>query len=213
MLLVGRWRYRSWADRRIAAELSAETVGAATRVRLSWRSWSSGAAEDDGVLELESTGRCRGAPVKIRLGAAGLRSEQEVQGTREIYGLVEATVAREEGRSLSVHAARRAASSSGLQASSTTVGARLDLSGSWIGEHAIQVESTRLRKGAPAWGIALAPSGDATLIPRSRPGIWLAARGGIGGRRWRLGYTLQRDEDGAGPKPWSGSVWIRRNTD
>jgi len=79
------------------------------------------------------------------------------------------------------------------------------------GGHSLQIESTRLRRGSTAWGIALSPSGEATLRSRSRPGIWVAARGGFGTGRARLGYSLERGEDAAGPKPWSGSVWVSLN--
>ncbi len=212
--IEARWRYRSWADRRVAAELSAETLGSSdTRIRLSWRSWTAEAVTDDGILELEASARRRGAPIRLRLGAAGLRSRQDLGGTRELYGLIDATVAHEAGRSLSVHALRRASAAEGASASSATVGARLVVSGRWIGEHALLVESTCLRKGAPAWGIALHPSGDVTLRSRSRPGLWLSARGSTGGKDWSLGYALERAEDEKGPAPWGGSVWIRRTTE
>gem|GEM_PF-2749942 len=209
-----RWRYRSWTDRKVAAELSAETTGSsAAKIRLSWRSWSTDAVADDGLLELEAAGRCRGAPVRFRLGGTGFRAAAEASGAREVYGLIDATVARDGARSLSLHALRRAAATAGASAFSSTVGAKLEAGGGRLGDHALLVESTRLRKGVPAWGIALAPSGDVTLRSRSRPGLWIATRGSIGGGSWRLGYALERAEDGGGPKPWNGSVWIQRNTE
>ena len=197
----------------MAAELSAETLGSESRARLTWRSWSNGAEADDGVLELETAGSPGGvAPVKIRLGAAGLGG-RGMRAPRDAYGLVEATVARDSGRSLSVHAVRRGSAAGGATASSTTVGTRLDWSAGSIGDHSLLIESTRIRRGAPAWGVALSPSGDVTLRARSKPGLWVTARGGLGAGPWHLGYALERGEDAAGPKPWSGSVWLRRNSD
>jgi hypothetical protein len=214
VLFLARWRYLSWEERRVAAELSAETRGSESRARLTWRSWSGDAAADDGALELEATGSPRGAaPVRVRLGAAGLGARETGASPRSAYGLIEATVARDSGRSLGVHALRRGSAAGGASASSTTVGARLDLRTGAIGEQSLLIESTRIRKGAPAWGIALSPSGDVTLRARSRPGLWVTARGGFGAARWHLGYALERGEDADGPKPWSGSVWVRRNSD
>jgi len=213
VLFSARWRYLSWDERRVAAELSAETRGPASRARITWRSWSRGAESDDGVLEVEAAASPRGmAPMRIRLGAAGLGS-REPRAPREAYMLVEGTVARDPGRSLSLHALRRGSAAGGATASSTTVGARLDLRAGAVGDHALLIESTRIRKGAPAWGVALSPSGDVTLRARSRPGIWITARGGVGARTWRLGYTLERREDAGGPAPWSGSMWLSRNSD
>ncbi len=194
-ILSARWRYRSWMDRTAAAELSAASRG----VRMTWRSWSQSATLDDGLLELE----WNGAPMKVRLGAAG---------DREQYALLDATVAREAGRSLSLHAMRRAARAGGRTASGTTVGARLDVRGK-AGSHALVIESTRIRRGAPAWGVALAPSGDVTLRSRSKPGLTIAARGALGAGRWKVGYALERGEDDSGPGPWSGALWIGRSRD
>ncbi len=198
VLFSARWRYLSWEERNVAAELSAETLGSESRARLTWRSWSNGAEADDGV--------------KIRLGAAGLGG-RGMRAPRDAYGLVEATVARDSGRNLSVHAVRRGSAAGGATASSTTVGTRLDWRAGAIGDHSLLIESTRIRRGAPAWGVALSPSGDVTLRARSKPGLWVTARGGLGAGPWHLGYALERGEDAAGPKPWSGSVWLRRNSD
>jgi hypothetical protein len=195
-ILSARWRYRSWTDRKAAAELSAESRG----LRMTWRSWSRAGTEDDGLLEVEWTG---GPGIKARLGAASPGVDSS-----ERYALVDATVAREAGRRLSLHALRRATSS----ASSTTVGARLDLR---VGNasHSLVMESTRIRRGAPAWGVALSPSGDVTLRSRSKPGLSIVARGTAGAGRWKAGYTLERGEDDSGPGPWSGTLWIGRSRD
>ncbi|HXF59214.1 MAG TPA: hypothetical protein VN539_05275, partial [Candidatus Saccharimonadales bacterium] len=186
VLVSARWRYRSWIGRRVAAEMSATTPGPGSRVRMTWRSWSSSAARDDGLLELEWSGGSRdAAPVRVRLGAAGRLDR---------YGMVEATVARDPGRSLRLHALRRATAAADGTASSTTAGARLELRGR-IGALSLLIESTRLRRGAVGWGVALEPSGDVTLRSRSRPGLWIAARGSLGAGRWRLGVALERGED------------------
>ncbi len=214
ILFSARWRYRSWEAGRVAGELAAETSGTEPRIRMTWRSWSASAAGDDGLLELEAGGSPRGAtPVKVRLGAAGLGFGPGRFRAREAYGLIDATVARGGGRSLGVHALRRASAAAASTASSTTVGAELRAGAGGIGEHSLLIESTRVRRGAPAWGIALSPSGEVTLRSRSKPGMWFTARGGFGTRRARLGYTLERGEDAEGPKPWSGAVWVRLNSE
>ncbi len=216
VLFSARWRYLSWRTRKVGGELRAETRGSEPRVRLTWRSWSANAAADDGLLELEAVESAGGSKaVKVRLGAAGLGEGLGQIRPRETYALIDATLARAGGRSLGAHVLRRASAAAGSSASGTTVGARLEI-GAGAGRstgHSLQIESTRLRRGADAWGIALSPSGEATLRSRSKPGIWVAARGGFGTGRARLGYALERGEDAAGTKPWSGAVWIRLTSD
>jgi len=214
MLLSARWRYRSWSPGKVAAELAAETLGSDSRARISWRSWSGGALLDDGLLELEAAVTRRGsAPVRMRLGAAGFGRAGERAGARQGYGLFDATLARDEKRSLGLHVIRRASAGAGSRASSTTVGTRLDVRAGRIGEHSLLVETTRLRRGASAWGVGLTPSGETTLRARSRTGMWVAARGGFGARLLRFGYALERGEDERGPRPWSGTVWVRLDRD
>jgi hypothetical protein len=192
------------------AEISAETMGPGSRVRMTWRSWSAGAKQDDGLLEMEWRGHLlRLEPVRIRLGSTSGWRDPDVGGAAERYALIEATVARESGRSFSVHGLRRASS---LRAGSTTLGGRLDLAGP-LGAHALVIESTRIRRGGVAWGMALSPSGDVTLRSRSKPGLWVSGRGSVARGAWQLGYELERGEDRVGPRPWSGSLWLRRNTD
>jgi hypothetical protein len=210
--LSARWRYRSWAARQVAAELSAETLGSASRARMTWRSWSGNATADDGLLELEVT-RSRGgtAPLRLRLGAAGLGREGNRFTAVESYGLADATLAGDDRRSLAVHALRRGSRNAGSSASSTTFGSRLDLRVRRLGQHSVLIEATRIRKGESAWGVELTPSGETTLRTRSKPGLWISARGGFGPRLLRFGYALERGEDSGGAKPWSGTLWLRLN--
>jgi uncharacterized Zn-binding protein involved in type VI secretion len=207
-LFSARWRYRSWETRRVAAEVTARTNGDGPRAQVTWRPWSSSAAEDDGALELEATG-WRGADplVSVRVGASGLASGE---AARDVYGYLDTTLARGAGRSLSVHALRRTLLAEGASASSATLGARIDLTGR-AGRHALLVESTRSRRGAAAWSVALDPSGDVTLRARSRPGLWMTARGIVRAGALTLGYALERAEHASGSEPWSGTLWVRRN--
>jgi hypothetical protein len=210
VLYSARWRYRSWTPRKVAAELSATTLGADSRARLTWRSWSGVVVADDGLLELEAAASGRGkTPVRVRLGAAGFGRDGNRAQAREAYALIDATVARDARRSMAVHVMRRASARAASRSSSTTVGTRLDVSAGRLGEHSLLIESTRLESGATAWGVDLAPSGETTLRTRSKPGLWLAARGGFGLRLWHLGYALERGEDSGGAKPWSGTMWLR----
>jgi len=211
MLVTARWRFYSWTPGQVAAELSAQTLGRGPRARLTWRSWAGDASQDDGILELEASvpqaGRSR-APFRLRLGAAGLGSGLDRAARQEAYGMLDATVAQDAGRSLGIHVVRRGSSSLGQSAASTTVGTRLDVSTGRMGEHTILIESTRVRKGVVAWGVELTASGMTTLRARSKQGIWVTARGGFGRHPWRLGYALERGEDAEGPRPWSGTVWL-----
>lgn len=177
-----------------------------------WRSWSGNATADDGLLELEVT-RSRGgtAPVRLRLGAAGLGREGNRFTAVESYGLADATLAGDDRRSLAVHALRRGSRNAGSSASSTTFGSRLDLRVRRLGQHSVLIEATRIRKGASAWGVELTPSGETTLRTRSRPGLWVSARGGFGPRLLGFGYALERGEDSGGARPWSGTLWLRLN--
>jgi len=210
--LSARWRYRSWTARQVAAELSAETIGSASRARVTWRSWSGNATADDGLLELEVTrSRGDGAPLRLRVGTAGLGRVGNRPTELESYGLADATLARDDRRSLAVHVLKRGSRNAGSSASSTTFGSRLDLRMRKLGRHSLLVEATRIRKGASAWGIGLTPSGDTTLRTRSKPGLWVSARGGFGPRLWQFGYALERGEDSGGARPWSGTLWLRLN--
>ena len=212
MLLSARWRYRTWTERRVSAEISAETLGSGSRARLTWRSWAGNAAKDDGVLEVEASAGRTGpgpAPMRVRLGAAGLGRDGDRAVSREAYGILDAALVRDASRSLGVHVVRRASVNAGSRASSTTVGTRLDVRAGWMGEHSILIESTSVQSGVSAWGVELTPSGETTLRARSKPGMWVAARGGFGAHHWRLGYALERGEDAEGPRPWSGTVWLR----
>ncbi len=213
VVLAARWRYRSWNPRRVAAEISAESRGSGPRARLTWRSWSASAAAvasaagDDGTLELEGSEAPDGTGrIRLRLGSAGYGGARASDGPHEAYAFLDAVLARDGGRILSAHVLRRLAASASSRASSTTVGARLDLG---KGAHSLLVESTRIVRDAPAWGIAISPSGDATLRSRARPGLLLSARGAFGMGPGRLGYALERGEDAGGSGPWSGTVWIR----
>ncbi len=208
-LLTGRWRYRSWAGR-VAAELGAQTRGQLARVRLIWRSWSDGAFADDGALELEGmSGESGILPVRVRVGAVGMGRSGGLVQPRERYALLDATLARDAGRTFSLHVLRRAVSTPLRRSASTTAGAKLEVEAGRFGRHVFLVESTRVRSGAAAWGIGLSPSGVTTLRARTRPGIWIAARGGFGARLGRVGYVFERAETAGGPGPWSGSVSLR----
>jgi hypothetical protein len=210
VFLSARWRYRSWTARQVAAELSAETIGSASRARVTWRSWSGSATADDGLLELEVTrSRGGGAPLRLRVGTAGFGREGNRLPALESYGLADATLARDDRRSLAVHVLRRGSRNAGSSASSTTFGSRLDLRMRTLGRHSVLVEATRIRKDASAWGVELTPSGETTLRTRSKPGLWVSARGGFGPRLWRFGYALERGEDSGGARPWSGTLWLR----
>ena len=213
--LEGRWRYRSWTPRSVAAELGAQTGGPAARARLTWRSWTSRAAADDGVIELEAAATPGGAlPVRIRLGASGSRDEPSTLGASTRYAVADATVARDGPRRLTLSASRRESTRGRVMTAGTTVGARLGFEGGAYGEHVVVLEATRVERGASGaaygvgYGSALTTSGATLLTNRSGSGLWMSVRGSVERFGARMGYALQRAEDGSGAKPWSGTVWL-----
>src|SRR5262249_40302475 len=158
-LLSARWLYRSWTARKVAAELQAETRGNGVGTRVTWRPWSSGALVDDGLLELEVRARHTASPFRLKFGASRFPGGGNLAQARDRYGMLECTLAKDAGRTLSAHALRRATGVGGSRASSTTVGARLTLGSRRGGRHSFLVESTRAERTAAAWGLALPPSG------------------------------------------------------
>ena len=213
--LEGRWRYRSWTPRSVAAELTAQTGGHAARARLTWRSWTSRAAADDGVIELEAAARRGGAgPLRVRVGASGSRSEPSTLGASTRYAVADATVARDGPRSFVLSASRRESTRGRVLTAGNTVGARLGFQGGAYGEHIVAVEATRVERGVlddshgAAYGLALTASGASLLTNRSGSGVWLSVRGSMERFGARFGYALQRAEDGTGARPWSGTVWL-----
>ena len=188
--------------RALLAEVGRRSGNGFLSARWRYRSWTA---------RQVTRSRGDGAPLRLRVGTAGLGRVGNRPTELESYGLADATLARDDRRSLAVHVLKRGSRNAGSSASSTTFGSRLDLRMRKLGRHSLLVEATRIRKGASAWGIGLTPSGDTTLRTRSKPGLWVSARGGFGPRLWQFGYALERGEDSGGARPWSGTLWLRLN--
>jgi hypothetical protein len=182
---------------------------------LTWRSWTSRAAVDDGVVELEAaTARGAAGPFRIRVGASGSRSEPSIFGTSARYAVADAVVAREGRNSFTLSASRRETTRSRVLTAGNTVGARIGIQGGGLGEHVVGLEATRLERGVveaaegAAYGLTLTASGAAVLTNRSGSGVWISVRGTIEGLGARFGYAFQRGEGESGAKPWSGTIWL-----
>lgn len=199
-----RWRRRSGEARAVAGELAVESGSRDVRTRFTWRPWSARAQEDDGRAELEAAFRRRGlGPVRLRVAARGGEA-------RERYIIGDAVVARERGRSLTLLASRRESLKQGRASVGSMLGGRLDLSARGRAGATLLLQASRAEIGAPAWGTALAPSGDDALTALGSSG----GRHGmlVTGRVWlRLGPVrldgLLSDVDGStAGRPARGSL-------
>jgi hypothetical protein len=185
-----RWRRRSGEARAVAGELAAASGSRDVRIRFIWRPWSARAMEDDGRTELEAAFRRHGfGPVRLRLSARGGEA-------RERYVIGDAVVARERGRTLTILASRRESRRPGRVSVGSMVGGRLDLSARGRAGAAVLLQASRAEIGAPAWGTALAASGEDALTTLGRYGMLVT------GRAWvRLGPLrlegLLSDVDGS----------------
>jgi hypothetical protein len=197
--VAARWRRRSGEARPVAGELAVEGGSREVRTRFTWHPWSARAAEDDGRAELEAAFRRAGfGPVRLRVVERGGEP-------RERYVIGDAVIARERGRTLTVLASRRESRRPGRVSIGSMLGGRLDLSARGRAGATLFLQASRAEIGSPAWGAALAPSGDEALTTLGRYGMMVT------GRVWlRLGPVrvegLLSDVDGStAERPARGS--------
>jgi hypothetical protein len=195
-----RWRRRAGEARAVAGELAVESGSRNVRTRFTWRPWSARAMDDDGRAELEATFRRHGlGPVRLRLAARGGEA-------RERYVIGDVVVARERGRSLTVMASRRESLRQGRVSAGSMLGGRLDLSARGRAGATLLLQASRAEMGAPAWGAALAPSGEDALTTLGRYGMLVTGRAWIRLGPLRLEGLLSDVDGSAAERPARGSL-------
>jgi hypothetical protein len=184
LLAAARWRRRPGEERPVAGELALEAAsrrsGPAALARLTWSTWSSHAASDDGRLELETAVRRRGP------GSSRVRIGGRPGGER--YALADLEIARERGRSFTLIASRRERRGVGASSVGSTWGGRFD----WRSRRAgatLFLQATRVSAGdgVTSWATAIAPSGDESLVARGHAGV------AVTGRAWLHAGPLQME--------------------
>lgn len=169
---AARWRRRPGEERPVAGELTLEAASRtrpAALARLTWSTWSSRAASDDGRLELETAVR-RGGPGSSRVRIGG-------RPGGERYVLADLEIARDRGRSFTLIASRRERRRVGALSIGSTWGGRFD----WKSRRAgatVFLQATRVSAGdgVTSWATAIAPSGEEALVARGRAGVAVTGR-------------------------------------
>jgi len=171
-----RWRRRRGEERPVAGEVTLEAGSgrsrSGTRARVTWSSWSSRGASDDGRLELETAVR-RSFP---RPGSTRVRIGGRPGGER--YVLADVEVARERGRSFTLIATRREKRRAEGASAASTWGGRLDWSARDRAGATFFLQATRasVAGGVTSWTTAIAPSGEEALVARGRAGVVVTGR-------------------------------------
>jgi len=171
-----RWRRRPGEERPVAGEVTLEAGSgrsrSGTRARVTWSSWSSRGASDDGRLELETAVR-RSFP---RPGSTRVRIGGRPGGER--YVLADVEVARERGRSFTLIATRREKRRAEGASAASTWGGRLDWSARDRAGATFFLQATRasVAGGVTSWTTAIAPSGEEALVARGRAGVVVTGR-------------------------------------
>jgi hypothetical protein len=213
--LSGRWRYRSTDTRPVSSELTAATGTrhASARIRMSGTpSGSYGAAER---VELESRYASRDGPsLALRMGRVSTSGFSELSGARlrrERYAVLDATIARVEGRTLSLVASRRARQTDQGDRVGSTLGGRLELALRRRARLMVLVEAVRADlAGGAAWGTGLYAGGSTALRTRTRSGVFSSARGSLRIGRWEIGGVFENREDERGRNVAAAMVSLER---
>jgi hypothetical protein len=211
----GRWRHRAAEARSAACELSVEGGPRTARAKLHASGGASGPIGVIGRMELE----CRLAPrgpgsIAFRAGRTrtdGFSSASGATVRAERYAVLDASIARSEGRGLSLLATRRVRESAGGARLGSSLGGRIDLVWRRRGRVEFFVEAVRADlAGGAAWGSSLFAGGSTALRTRTRPGVAASARGAVRLGRWQLGGLVEGREDERGRRASAATIWIQR---
>ena len=213
--LGGRWRYRSTDTRPVSSELTAAmgARNASARIRVSGNpSGLYGAAER---VEVESRfARRDGASVALRLGRVQTSGFPQGSGAtfrRERYATLDATIARTEGRTLSLIASRRARQTDQGDRVGATLGGRLEIAWRHRARLMVLVEAARADPGGGAtWGTGLYAGGSTALRTRTRSGVFSSTRGSLRLGRWEIGGVFASREDEYGRNEATGTLSLER---
>jgi hypothetical protein len=211
----GRFRHRAAEPRPAACELSVEGGTRTARARLLASGGPSGPTGAVARTELE----CRVAPpglgpITVRAGRSrtdGFSTASGATVRTERYAVLDASIARSEGRGLSLLATRREREYAEGTRLGSSFGGRVDLTWRRRGRIEVFVEAARADlAGGAAWGSGLFAGGSTALRTRTRPGVAASARGTLRLGRWRLGGLVERREDERGRRASAATVWIQR---
>jgi hypothetical protein len=212
--LRGRLRYRAQDARPVASELSAEAGAHWGRARVRVSQGPSGTTGSIGRAELEGIlGARERAPITFRLGRSkleGFSTQDGLSVRRESYIVLDATIARSEGRRFSILATRRDREEPGPRRTGTSLGGRLEWVRRGRARLELGLEAVRADLAGAAWSSAYYAGGSTALRTRSKPGVESSARGSLRLGRWVLGGLVEEREDDAGTRATAGTVWITR---
>lgn len=211
----GRWRQRSAGLRHAACELSVDGGPRIARAKLLVSGGPSGPTGTVGRAELECRLSLRGAgPITLRAGrsrAEGFSASSGATIREERYAVLDASIARSEGRGLSLLATRRERESAEGSRLGSSLGGRVDLTWRRRGRLEVIVEAARADlAGGAAWGSGLFAGGSTALRTRTRPGVAASARGALRLGRWQLGGLAEGREDEHGRRASAVTIWIQR---
>jgi hypothetical protein len=211
-----RWRRRPGEERPVAGEVTLEAASArsrsGTRARVTWSSWSSRGASDDGRLELETAVR-RAFP---RPGSTRVRIGGRPGGER--YVLADVEVARERGRSFTLIATRHERRRADGASAASTWGGRLDWSARDRAGATFFLQATRAKEagGVTSWTTAIAPSGEEALVARVRAGVVVTGRAWFRAGPLRVEALLSDAGSSDADPPMRGTLrveWAREGPD
>ena len=214
--LGARWRYRSSDARPVSCELTAAagTRGARTLVRVS--GVPSGPYGTVERAEIESRlVASDGHAVSLRCGrsaTSGFSADLGATERRERYVVLDAALARTDGRAFSLYASRRVRDNAQGSRVGASLGGRLELNARG-GRAALLlvVEADRASAvGAEAWSTDLYGGGAFALAARTHSGVHSAARGSLRVGRWRIGGVAESREDGNGRSTAAGTLTLER---
>jgi len=213
--LGARWRYRSADTRPVSSELTGAAGSQSARVLVRVSGVPSGPYGTSERAEIETRLAARdGRMLSLRYGrsmTAGFSSASGPTERRERYVVMDAALARSEGRSFSVFVSRRVRDGSST-GSGATLGGRLEL----IAPHdratlLLLVEADRAdAMGAEAWGTDLYGGGAVALRGRTRSGVHSAARGTLRFGRWRFRGLVESRDDESGRSVAAGTLTLER---
>ena len=215
--LGARWRYRSADARPVSCEITAAAGTRMTRTLVRVSGVPSGPYGTLERAEIESRlTDPEGRTFSIRCGrsaATGFSAASGPTERRERYLVLDATLARTDGRGFSVFASRRvreADAPAGRRGA--TLGGRLELTApDGRATLLLLVEADRADlAGGEAWGTDLFGGGAVALRARTRSGVHSAARGSVRMGRWRFGGLVESREDASGRSVAAGTLTLER---
>ncbi len=203
--LSARWCVTAGGPRPVSGEAAAALRGRTGSARLTWRSWSPTARGDNGAVDLDAATTVLGSDLPVR---ARLTQRPASEGARGARGaMLDATVARDGGRSLSVLASWRRGTTG--RRAGRTLGGRLRIEGAGGGHFELLLEATRAAADGTTPTERLHASGAVTLEERTGSGLAATSRGAVRQGPVTVGYVVYREERVDGARSLTATVWLR----